>query len=543
MLNLRPYQREAVDGLYTYWNQGGGNGLIILPTGAGKSLVIATICRELLSSFPDLRIGVVTHVQELIAQNAQELIRAWPQAPVGIYSAGLGRKDAHARIVFMGIQSVHKKADVLGKFDLILVDEAHLIPRNAATMYGRFLARLREVVPDMRIVGLTATPYRLDSGRLDAGDDRLFDGIVYEANVRDLIEQGYLSQLISKASLTQIDTSRLHTRGGEFIEKELAAAASSIVDAAVAEIVAVGVDRRGWLAFCSGVEHAEQVRDAIKGHGISCETVVGSTPDGERARIINAYKRRDIRCLTSVGVLTTGFNAPHVDLLAMLRPTLSTGLYVQMVGRGFRLADGKENCLVLDFSGNVRRHGPVDDPRPKRQGGGGKKEEEEPSKVKEDDIRAKECPQCKTIVSLATLRCVACGHEWPKPEARHEAEAEAVAILSTEKLAPQWVAVDATRYVPHEKAGAPMSVAANFICGVTVYKNWLCFGHQGFPRQKAVEFWSRGGGQMPAPKSAEEALDRIGELRRVEAIRLKLGGQYPEVVGFRFEEPIAEAAE
>jgi DNA repair protein RadD len=145
----------------------------VLPTGA-KSLVLAALCQELLRDYPALRIGIVTHVRELIAQNYQELMRLWPQAPAGIYSAGIGRRDARAKIVFMGIQSVHNKTDVLGDFDVLLVDECHLIPRNADTSYGRFIARLQDRVPDMRVVGLTATPYRLDSGRLDRGKDRLF---------------------------------------------------------------------------------------------------------------------------------------------------------------------------------------------------------------------------------------------------------------------------------------------------------------------------------------------------------------------------------
>ncbi|MFG1462093.1 DEAD/DEAH box helicase [Xanthobacter sp. DSM 24535] len=561
MLKLRPYQREAPDALYSYWEEGGGNGLIVLPTAAGKSLVIATLCRELLQAFPDFRIGIVTHVKELIAQNAQELLTAWPQAPLGIYSAGLGRRDLQARILFMGIQSVHRKTAVLGKFDLIIVDEAHLIPRDAGTMYGRFFGKLLEAVRDMRVVGLTATPYRLSEGRLDVGPNRLFDDIVYEKPVFELIEQGYLSPLIGQPTINEIDTSKLHVRDGEFIESELADAASSIVDAAVAEIVALGRDRQGWLISCVNVAHAEKVRDAVRKHGITCEMVVGTTPN--RDQIIMAYKRKSIRCLVFVGVLTTGFNAPHVDLLAMLRPTLSTGLYEQIVGRAFRVvyASGydldtlegrldaialgpKPNALILDYAGNIRRHGPIDAVRPKRAGGSGKKEDEEVIKVKKDDVRAKECPECKHLNGLEALSCKNCGHEWPIPDARHKAQAEAVAILSTEKAPPQWIAVDDVRYASHEKEGSPMSVAANFVCGLKSYRSWLCFGHMGRPRRVAIEFWTAAGGEMPAPTSAEEALDRRGEMARVVAIRLKLGGRYPEVVGYQFEpREAAEAAE
>jgi len=139
MIQLRPYQRASIDALYSYWSEGGGNGLIVLPTGAGKSLVLASLVKELLGQYPTLRIGCITHVKELIVQNFQELIRLWPDAPAGIFSAGVGRRDTHSRILFCGIQSVWNKTDVLGKFDVLIVDEAHLIPRNVDTTYGKFI--------------------------------------------------------------------------------------------------------------------------------------------------------------------------------------------------------------------------------------------------------------------------------------------------------------------------------------------------------------------------------------------------------------------
>ncbi len=535
-ISLRHYQRASIDATYDYWEQGGGNGLIVLPTAAGKSLTIGTLAREVMTAFPDLRVGVVTHVKELIEQNAQELIRVWPQAPVGIYSASVGRRDTQARILFMGIQSVHDKVDVLGDFDLIIVDEAHLIPRNADTMYGKFFKRLRDRVPDMRIIGFTATPFRLDSGRLDRGDGRIFDDIIYEAEVGTLIEQGFLSKLTSERGTQQIDLSGVRVRKGDFVEEDMARAAESIVESAVAEIVELGKDRRGWLVFACNVGHAEKVRDAIRRHGICCEMVTGETPKGERSRIINAYKRREIRCLVSVGVLTTGFNAPHVDLVALLRSTLSTVLYIQMVGRAFRLCEGKENGLILDYGGNVRRHGPVDKPTPKRAGGGNKKDDEDGlEKVKRDDIRARECPQCRNIEALHVFTCTNCGHEWPVPDARHEAVAENVAILSTQKVAPQWLPVSEATFATHVKTGSPDSVLARFLSGVTVYKSWLCFGHRGRARQSAVSYWVGAGGEMPAPQSAQAALNVLDGLTRVEAICVKHEGKYPQIVGYRFE--------
>ena len=534
---LRPYQRESVDALYDFWQDGGGNGLIVIPTGGGKSLILATICRELLAQWPTLRIGVITHVKELIAQNVQELIAEWRDAPVGIYSAGLGRRDQRARILFMGIQSVHSKGAILGDFDVIIVDEVHLIGRSADSMYGRFIRDCRERVPDMRLVGLTATPFRLDSGRLDRGPDALFEKIVYEAGVIELIEQGYLSPLIGKAGddAAQIDTSGLHKRAGEFIQAEMDAAARipTVVEMAVSEIVERGKDRAGWLAFCTGVDHARDVRDQMRRHGVSCEMVTGSTPAGERHSIIKRYKARDIRCLTSVGVLTTGFNAPHVDLLAMLRPTLSTGLYVQMIGRAFRRAPGKTNALILDFAGNVVRHGPVDMVKSMRSGGPGEKREPDLTDGDDDDeIKAKMCPTCRALVAVYEPTCPDCHYEWPPKPARHEPRAQHVAILSTEVIEPKWLGVTGVRYAIHAKPGSPDSMRVEYSTGFSTSRQWICFAHSGRARGNAGIWWRQLGGELPVPATAQEGVDRARkELRRVLAIKLKSTGPYPEIVG------------
>lgn len=537
-MELRPYQRGSLDGLYDYWRQGGGNGLIVIPTGGGKSLIIATLCQELLRDYPDLRIGIVTHVKELVSQNCQELLRAWPQAPVGIYSAGVGRRDTHSRILFMGIQSVHNKTRIIGKFDVLLIDEAHLIPRNSDTMYGRFIQACLDTVPDMRVIGLTATHYRLDSGLLHKGDGALFHDVVYEANVRELIEQGYLSPLISKATLAQINTEGLHRRAGEFVQSEMdeRARIPSVVEAAVNEIVEAGQDRAGWLVFCTGVEHAAQVRDEIRKHGVSCEMVTGDTPAGERDSIIRRYKEGKIRCLTSVGVLTTGFNAPHVDLVALLRPTLSTGLYVQMVGRAFRLAPGKTNALILDFAGNVMRHGPVDAIKPKR-GPKGAGEPREPGEEEEDAIKVKVCPACREYVLSGCPICPNCGHEWPAPPPQHEATATADApILTTEAVKPKHDEVTGTYYFRHSKMGSPDSMRVEYETEARKsHAQWICFEHTGHARNKAVLWWQKMGGSRPIPATVAEAIERAPrELKTVVGVEVRMNGRYPEVISVSF---------
>ena len=359
-MDLRPYQRASLDALYASWRNETGDGLIVLPTGAGKAFVIAALVREVLAERPGARIAIVTHTRELIAQNHRELMTYWPAAPAGIYSAGLNRRETATQILFCGIQSVWNRFDAIGAFDVVVVDEAHLIPRDAETRYGRFLAALRAARPELSVVGLTATPYRLDSGRLDEGEGRLFERIVYEANVGDLIHQGYLAPLICKATATALDVSGVAKRGGDYIPSALEAAVNQdwITRAAVEEMAGFGRDRRAWLAFCAGVAHAEAVRDAVRAEGFSCEMVTGETGKRDRDRIVRDFTAGRLRCLTSVGVLSTGFNVPRVDLIALLRPTQSTGLYVQQVGRALRTAPGKSDALILDYAGLVRMHGP-----------------------------------------------------------------------------------------------------------------------------------------------------------------------------------------
>jgi DNA repair protein RadD len=196
-IKLRDYQRDAVDSVFDYWRKEDGSPLIVLPTGAGKSIVIATFIRELLENYPDMRILCVTHVKELLTQNAMELLGIWPFAPVGFYSAGLGRKDAHAQIIFGGVQTIANKADKIGHIDLVLVDEAHLMPRDAETLYGKLLDALRRINPDLKLVGLTATPFRLGEGMLHEGEDAIFDAIAYDKPIGELIADGYLCRPVS----------------------------------------------------------------------------------------------------------------------------------------------------------------------------------------------------------------------------------------------------------------------------------------------------------------------------------------------------------
>lgn len=543
MTELRPYQREACDAVRSYWAAGGGNPLVDLATGLGKSIVIAELTRSLIREYRDLRVLMLVHVRELVEQNFKAMLRLWPDAPIGINSAGLGRRDRHSKILFASIQSVFRDDGYsLGKRDLVLIDEAHLVPKAGDGMYRTLIEKLRDTVPDLRVAGFTATPFRLDSGRLDQGDDRLFDDIVYSYGIGPGIADGWLSPLVSKASATEIDVSGVAKRGGEFIPGALEAAADvdKVTLAATAEIVERGADRRSWLVFCAGVKHAHHVRDALRARGVHAETVTGETPPHERTRLIRDFREGRLRCLTNAQVLTTGFDAPGTDLIVFLRPTLSTGLFLQMVGRGVRLAPGKANALVLDFAGNVRRHGPVDaamapDRRSKGSGDG-----EEKTTI--DSVRAKECPSCESLAALNARSCQFCGFEWPidaKP--KHAASADDTPILSTEKVGPEIVPVVSWRAERHRKEGAPDSLKVTYYAGLQTYPEWVLIERKHEMRDRAERWWARHGGGAP-PVDVTEALARFGELTMPATIGVRKNGKFFDILNRTFAEKREQAA-
>ena len=358
---LRDYQTRTIDQLYQWFEAGNeGNPCLVLPTGSGKSHIIAALCKDALQSWPETRILMLTHVRELIEQNAEKMRQHWPNAPMGIYSAGLRRKELGEPITFAGIQSVRSKAKQIGHVDLVIIDEAHLVSHKDEGGYRTLLTDLRVINANLRVIGLTASPYRLGHGYI-TDKPAIFDALIEPVSIEELIFKGFLCNLRSKLTTTKLEVDGVKKRGGEYIESELQAAVDTDDknSRVVAEIIKLGAERRSWLVFCAGVAHAHHVKDAMVAQGIVAECVTGETPSAERDRMLTDFKAGRIRALTNANVLTTGFDAPGIDLVAMLRPTMSPGLYVQMAGRGLRIAPGKNDCLVLDFAGVVEQHGPI----------------------------------------------------------------------------------------------------------------------------------------------------------------------------------------
>lgn len=539
-MDPRWYQTESVQACWEYIRTRPGNPCIELPTGAGKSLVIGMMIRDILAWGG--RALVLAHRKELIEQNAEKCSILAPGLDVGIFSASLRRKDHHQAVVCAQIQSSYKKKACLnlGHRDVVIIDEAHLIPSDGDGMYLQMIKHLKEVNPQLRVVGLTATPYRLDSG-LVCGPDKVLTEICYQVPLLRLIEEGHLCPLTSKEPSHRMDTQGVSLRGGEFIQKDLDAHAAKedVVRAAVLELLSWTHDRHSCLLFCCGKKHAAMVRDLLiqQVPGDQVAYVDGDTPAGERASILDRFKAQQIRYLVNIDVLTTGFDAPNVDAVGLLRPTMSPGLLYQMIGRGLRLHPSKQNTLILDFAENIERHGPVDQlkpPKMKMSGAGGGTPGEAP---------AKSCPKCKELVAIQIRECPACGYEWPPPEAKHEAEASDLPVLSNGKplVTTEWVEVKGepayTVYSGKTQDSPRMLRVTYKLAGVTAVSEYICLEHpQGSYARKKAEAWWKARTSVDCPTSAWKAywlLKDLPELltwpARIE-LRWTQGKRWPEIL-------------
>lgn len=536
---LRPYQHATVDALLRYFETEPGNPIAALPTGAGKSVIMAAFIRRILEQWPSERFMLLAHVKELLTQNADKLAALLPGISVGMYSAGLGRKELGYHVTVAGIQSIYKRAHKCGDVSIVLVDECHLVSKTGDTMYVSFLRELQKYCPHVRFVGLSATPYRLDSGPLIKGDARIFTDIAYSISIKQLIDQGYLAPLVSAPVSTRANTTGVKKRGGEFIAGDLERAVnrSDITNPALDEVERLCSDRRSWLVFCVGVDHANAVNAALRARGYASEVVVADTAN--RDEHLKAFKLGKLRALVSVGVLTTGFDAPNADALICLRPTCSPGLWVQIVGRVTRPAPGKVDGLVLDFTTNTRTHGPVDlievdgdgnvhtSPLTDCPNCGAEMMKGKPCAAC-GFIDCKPCPSCNAPIPMGQRECPTCGavRESSTREAKHDTRASTASLLSDGNQSMREV-VASWSFKKHTKTGKPDSVCVTYeIDKLATYQEWLCFEHGGLPSQKAAMWWIRHGGASPTPTTTAAALSRATELKMPNEIRVKRDGKY-----------------
>lgn len=358
---LRPYQQEAVDKVLTWFRRSSQPALLCLPTGAGKSLVIAELAR-----LAQGRVLVLAHVSELVEQNHVKYAAYGLQAD--IYSAGLGSKQASRQVVFGSVQSVVNNLGDFNspQFTLLVIDECHRVSQNKTSSYQKVIQHLLQLNPNLKILGLTATPYRLGQGfiyhlhvpqqAVRGAEDSFFKACIYELPLRWMVKNNYLVKperldiAVLAYDFSQIQVQPTGTYAQEDLQQVVGA--NRITPIIVADIQAQAVERKGVMIFCATVVHAQEVFSLLPPEQTAL--ITGDLPTSERQQLIGAFKQQQLKYLVNVAVLTTGFDAPHVDLIAILRPTESVSLYQQIIGRGLRLspATQKQDCLILDYAGN-----------------------------------------------------------------------------------------------------------------------------------------------------------------------------------------------
>lgn len=355
---LRPYQQEAVDATVDYFRKQAHPAVIVLPTGAGKSLVIAELARLARG-----RVLVLAHVKELVEQNHAKYLAYGLQAD--IFAAGLNRKESQSKVVFGSVQSVARNLKAFdAHFSLVIIDECHRISLNDKSQYQQIIQALQSNNPSLRILGLTATPYRLNSGwiyqyhyhGMVRGDENcFFRECIYELPLHYMIKNKFLvpPERLDMPVL-QYDFSQVSlTSSGIFNEQELNLSLKKqqrITPKIIEQVIEYAAPLQGCMIFAATVEHAKEILGYLPQN--SAALVTAETPAADRQAIINQFKNKELHYLVNVSVLTTGFDAPHVDVIAILRPTESVSLYQQIVGRGLRLSEGKTRCLILDYAGN-----------------------------------------------------------------------------------------------------------------------------------------------------------------------------------------------
>lgn len=524
MLEARPYQEKAIQSLFDYFEQKSGNPLIVAPVGAGKSFIIAEFIRRAINQYPATNFLVVTHVTELLTQNATHLQLQKPDINLSFYAAKLGKKSFEGQVIFASINSIYKKAYKIPRIvDIIIVDEAHLISPNSNTMYQLLIRDMKIINPNVKIIGFTGTDFRATTGKLTEGEGKIFDEVAYQIPMLYLIEKGYLCPLVTPSIKTKMSVAGVRVQNGDYIESQLQAAVDKdfLTAACVDEIIAHGEMRKKWLVFSAGVDHCTHITEEIRSRGISCEMVTAETSTVERNKIVREFKKGDLRCLVNIGCFTTGFDNPEIDLMAFMRPTRSPVLYVQMGGRGMRTASGKSDCALLDFGGVVNELGPIDLVDAHRAAGTGEA----------GDAPIKLCPTCNAVCFAAASTCSDCGYQFPESPLPLDRTASDAKVMSNQ-VEPEWHQIISVSYREHAKEGKIPSLCVTYNTLDGPFREWICYQHTGFARQKALKWHSvRTSAEVPA--NIKDALELI--YREPTGILTRQVGKFHEILDYYWD--------
>jgi DNA repair protein RadD len=559
MKTPRPDQERAIQAAFDFYATGqtkDRDPLIGMPTGYGKSLVIAEICKRAFHYWPNTRALVATHVKELIEQNRNTLLAQWPTAPLGICSAGLGQRETFAPLIIGGIKSLWNSRETIGSRHFMVVDEAHLVSPDAETQYRKFISYMRSLNPYFTVIGLTATLYRTGSGPLSEAEGGIFTEVIFDCTslheFNRILDEGWLCRLVPKRPQAALSAEGVGWAGDDFNQSQAQEAVDKpdlTLQCCRETIAQKAIEkRRSCLIFAQGVTHAEHIAECLQALGHYAATVHDKTSKEDRESNITSFKNGTLPYLINNNVLTTGFDFPDLDMISVMRLIGSPGLWVQILGRGTRpmfdwcQARGfslntaaerlwaisqspKQNCLVLDFAGNRVRLGPINDPvLPKRRG----------RKSGPGIAPIKICPECGTYNYAAAVRCEnpSCDVEFSREQKLFGVAGEEELIRSSEKKYETHDITSVT-YSKYEKTGTPPIMRVTYYEGPihAPIKEHICFEHTGYGRKKAVEWWLAHS-DLPVPLKTDDALAQQAFFKEPKQLRVRVEGTQLEVIEY-----------
>ena len=523
------YQEEAIESCIEYFKFNKGRSpIIVAPTGSGKSVIQAFAIEIFMNMDCSMKIGCLAHRKELLTQNAEALTGVNPQIPYGFFSASLNKRETKYSVTFGQVQSIFNKAEYFGEVDFLFIDECQYVAESDESMYRVFIEKLKIKNPKLKVIGLTATPFRLKGGKtvnIFGGENDIFDGICYEIPMTTLLEQGKLCPIYCYQGKTGFDLSKARRIGGDYQLEEMQKAfdIDSKVTDMCEEIVEASKNAMGVLIFSSGKEHAEHIKlclETLEPSEKVC-SVFGDTDSTDRSITIDLFKRREVKYLINYGVFTEGFDVKHIDVLVLARATVSHALYMQMVGRQMRTHPEKSYGILLDFGDNVKRLGCVDQISYKQFSSF------DPNRPK-GDAPVKECPECFLLQPTSIRNCLNCEHEFEFQQLgnvnRMSSKDNPLGGSKVNQFSV--VKCETSR---HERPGKTPSLRVDF--HTSCYKKfsiWLCVEHSGFAYNQAVTKCKQLKIQ-PMPDSVDEGLSFEP---MVESIWVDESSKFPNILSF-----------
>ena len=514
---LRDYQQAAVDTAISWCKYKDTPCIIDMATGAGKSHVIAALAEHFYKE--SKRVCILAHRKELLEQTGEKMTIEF-----GYNSASVGDKDTDSQVIIGGIQSIYNKQ--FDKFDVIICDEAHRMPNNKELgQYWQFIDKHQPC----KLIGLTATPFRLDGGKLGWGE------IIYEAKYPLLLDQGHLAPLTNKVKKAP-DLSKVKIIAGEYSEAALSHVMEDpeLIGAAIRNIIAYGKDRESILIFCVTVSHADVLMKAMKANGLPSAMISGDTARGDREQIIEDFRSGKLKYLLNCQTLIEGFDAPNIDMIIDLSPTKSKSRHEQKLGRGSRKHLEKENCLIIDMAGNLMEHGGLGTPFFDR------------TRKESKKTIGRICPECETLCKRNTRECPDCGFQFPEPEkkkASHSSEADTGNDTVFQPISVY--DVEGVMYREHVSKQGKISLRVDYACNTRygAISEWLSpHNPSEFARSKAHLFFKERGWDAYGgidKYSMEDLLFHAERLKKPVRIHVDHNEKFPRIVKYEWENPVS----